>query len=91
MGVQNIEIRKDKAKDEVIDKKQQEIDEKHKGNYVNGRLIPVDESIFVEETLNGLLQYCKNKMSKNFFKAGKQEQQIIQPEWQEKSFVNILT
>jgi len=45
----------------------------------------------VEETLNGLLQYCKNKMSKNFFKAGKQEQQIIQPEWQEKSFVNILT
>lgn len=55
MGVQNIEIRKYKAKDDVIDKQQQEIDEKHKGNYVNGRLIPVDESIFVEETLNGLL------------------------------------
>lgn len=40
MGVQKFELRKDKPKDEVIDKKLQDVDEKYQNVYVAGRLVP---------------------------------------------------
>lgn len=40
MGVQNFELRKDKVKDDGLDKNQQEIDDKYQNVYVAGRLVP---------------------------------------------------
>ena len=73
MGVQKFEVIKEKPKDDGVDKKQLEIDEKYQNVYVGGRLIPKEELIFVEDTLNGLLEYTRRKLAKNFFGAGKQE------------------
>ena len=49
------------------------MDEKYQNVYVGGRLIPKEELIFVEDNLNGLLEYTRRKLAKNFFGAGKQE------------------
>lgn len=43
--------------------------------YVNGRLISKEEQVRVKEVLKGLLQYCDDKLSRDFF-ASKEEGEV---------------